>query len=138
MSERLAIVQHGDYREALRLRDSGEPEPYAGMYASVAMTEALIEGTTYRIISLDAPSYRESRGSGELVGLSAPRWKKGAKLPWAWRTYRAVREFRPTKILLRTGGLLGTPVLRYAIARDLDVLVMLAGYLSSSGARIGS
>ena len=114
MNIRLAIIQHGDYRDALQLRESGRPEPYAGMYQSVEMTERLIEGTTYRIVSLDAAAYRVARGSGELVGISPPKWKKGAKLAWAWMAYRAVREFRPTHILLRTGGILGLPILRYA------------------------
>jgi glycosyltransferase involved in cell wall biosynthesis len=135
METRLAIVQHGDYREALQLQESGGSEPYAGMYKSIQMTEELIQGTTYRIISLDAPAYHEPRGTGELVGLSAPRWKKGAKLGWSWRAYRAVRAFGPTHILLRTGGALATPILRYAIARDLDVMVMLAGYVPTAGFR---
>ncbi len=135
MDIRLAIIQHGDYREALQLRGSGQPEPYAGMYQSIEMTERLVAGTAYRIISLDAPPYRVERGPGELVGISPPKWKKGAKIPWSWMAYRAVREFRPTHILLRTGGLIATPILRYAMARDLDVLVMMAGYVPSAGLR---
>ena len=34
MTPRIAVVQHGDVREARRLRAAGEPEPYYGMHYS--------------------------------------------------------------------------------------------------------
>jgi glycosyltransferase involved in cell wall biosynthesis len=135
MDYRIAIVQHGDYREALERKEAGLPETYAGMYQSVEMTERLVERTTYRIINMDAPNYLVERGSGELVGIAQPKWRKGSHYAFAWMVYRAVREFQPTHILIRTGEFFSLPILRYAIDRDLDVMVMLAGYLQSGGWR---
>ena len=135
MQHRLAVVQHGDYREALRITESGQPEPYTGMHYSVRSLEALFEGTQHLVVSLDAPSYHVRRESGELVGLSPPCWKKGSKLGWSWRAYHAVRRFRPTHVLIRTGGGIATPILQYALARGLSVLVVHAGYVTANSWR---
>ncbi len=130
-SVRLGVVQHGDYREALRLIASGEPETYFGMKDSVAVLERFLAGTTYRIISVDAPEYREARPGGEIVGLHRPNWRKASKLPWAWSVYRRICEFRPTHLLMRTGGVLAYPSLRYAVRRGLPSLVLLAGFMEN-------
>ena len=60
MTHRLAVVQHGDYAEALRLLRDGGPEPYFGMYYSVATLEKLTAGTEHLLVSMGVgvPPYR--------------------------------------------------------------------------------
>ena len=135
MGYRLAVVQHGDYVEALKIIAGNRPEPYTGMYYSVEALEKLCRGTTHRVISLDAPPYHVEREGGDLVGFSAPKWKKVDKIGWAYRAYTAVKAFRPTHLLLRTGGEIALPVLRYAVPRGVDTLAVLAGYVSNAGVR---
>jgi glycosyltransferase involved in cell wall biosynthesis len=135
MGYRLAVVQHGDYADALAITESGQPEPYTGMHYSVRALESLFAGLDHLVVSLDAPSYHVHRPSGELVGFSMPPWKKAGKLPWSWMAYKAVRRFQPTHILMRTGGVVATPILHYARARNLDVMVMLAGYFMETSWR---
>ncbi|CAN5833135.1 hypothetical protein BH23PLA1_BH23PLA1_10150 [soil metagenome] len=133
MRYRLAIVQHGDYADALRIIQSGEPEPYTGMSYSVETLERLCAGIEHLIVSLDASRYHIRRDMGELVGFSAPLWKKGRKLPWSWMAYRAVRAFRPTHVLVRTGGILALPILEDSTRRGLDTLVLMAGMMMPTG-----
>jgi glycosyltransferase involved in cell wall biosynthesis len=130
MGYRLAVVQHGDYAEALDICASDQAEPYVGMRYSVETLERLFDtAEATLVVSLDAPRYRLRRGTRDLVGFSQPRWPKGGKIPWSWMSYQAVRGFRPTHVLVRTGGLLAAPVLNYAVARGLSALVIMAGYL---------
>jgi glycosyltransferase involved in cell wall biosynthesis len=126
---RLAIVQHGDYRDALEILQADAPEPYFGMKHSVRLMEHFLQGTEYRLISVDAPNYVVKRECGQLVGLHRPSWKKLSKLPWSWSVYRQVREFRPTHLLMRTGGVLAYPSLRWACAHGVNSLVVMAGYM---------
>lgn len=132
---RLAVVQHGDYAEGLRVLETDAPEPYFGMKRSVAVLERFLQGTTYRVISVDAPRYRISREKGDLIGLHRPDWPKLSKVWWSWNVYREVRRFRPTHLLMRTGGILAWPVVAYAVKRNVNTLVLMAGYLQAQGWR---
>jgi glycosyltransferase involved in cell wall biosynthesis len=132
VTHRLAIVQHGDYAKALRLIRDGGPEPYFGMYYSVATLEKLSAGTEYLLVSMGAPPYRQPHGeTGQLVGIASPSWKKAATVRLAWQMWRAVRAFRPTHLLLRTGGEFALPILHDAISRNVDTLVMMANYMTA-------
>ncbi len=126
---RVVVVQHGDYREALGILETDSPEPYFGMKHSVRLMENFLKGTEYRLISVDAPNYVVKREAGELVGLHCPKWRKLSKLPWSWSVYRQVRDFRPTHLLMRTGGVLAYPSLRWACANGVSSLVVMAGYM---------
>src|SRR6476646_9757739 len=110
MTPRIAVVQHGDVREARRLRLAREPEPYYGMHYSQGFLDGWMAGRPHLVVSLDGPPYREPPGSGVLVGLPAPT--SPHRLPgtiqhlrWAQRIARELRIFRPTHFLLRTGSL---------------------------------
>ena len=129
MSIRLAVVQHGDYAEALRVVESGRPEPYQGMTYTVGVLERFLGGHDFLMVNLDAPPYRVPHRNGLLVGAPCPRWPKLSKVGWAWRASREVRAYRPTHLLLRTGGLIGLPLLRYAARRGVGTLVLHAGYM---------
>src|SRR5262245_54172668 len=72
MSPRIAVVQHGDVREARRLRAAGLPEPYYGMHYSQGFLDRWMAGRPHLVVSLDGPAYRERQGDGLLVGLPAP------------------------------------------------------------------
>ena len=79
VTHRLAIVQHEDYAEALRLIRDGEPEPYFGMYYSVATLEKLTAGTEYLLVSMGVPPYRQPHGeAGQLVGIASPSCEEGS------------------------------------------------------------
>ena len=130
---RLAIVQHGDYAEALCLIRDGGTEPYFGMYYSVATLEKLTAGTEYLLVSMGVPPYRQPHGeAGQLVGIAFPSWKKGATVGLAWQVWRAVRAFRPTHLLLRTSGEFAVPILHDAVSRKVDTLVMMANYMTAN------
>ncbi|MBV8077163.1 MAG: hypothetical protein JO284_12230 [Planctomycetaceae bacterium] len=52
--------------------------------------------------------------------------KKAATVGLAWQVWRAVRAVRPTHLLLRTSGEFALPILRDAVSRRVDTLVMMA------------
>ena len=130
---RIAVVRHGDYREASGILASGAVEPYAGMRHSVTAIETLLRGHEYLIISLDAPCYREARTLGTLVGM--PPIPRLAPMPgegllnmrrWAHRVRCEVDGFAPTHLLLRTSGFMAYSLLRLSIRRQWNSLVLLA------------
>ncbi len=129
---RLAIVQHGDYREGLSILDTDASETYFGMKRSVALLEEFLKGTLHKVISVDAASYRVQRNHGEIVGFQRPKWRRFSKLPWSLRVYKEVTRFKPTHLLLRTGGLLAYPTLRWANRNSVNTLVVMAGFIRAS------
>jgi len=133
MTPRIAVVQHGDVREARRLRVAGDPEPYFGMHYSQGFLDGWMAGRPHLVISLNAPVYREHQGDGTLVGLPEPppiRPLPGTanQLRWANRVIREFREFRPTHLLLRTGSLMAATILRAAVHHHWRTLAMFAGF----------
>src|SRR5262249_4932447 len=133
MTPRIAVVQHGDVREARRLRLAGEPEPYFGMHYSQGFLDGWMSGRPHLVVSLNAPAYREDQGDGTLVGLPEPlpiRPLPGTanQLRWANRVIREFRAFRPTHLLLRTGSLMSATILRAAVHHHWRTLAMFAGF----------
>src|SRR5215472_13840964 len=101
---RIAIVQHGDYREARRIIGSGRPEPYFGMAYTLSVLDPLLSGRPHLLVSLDAPAYREPDGAGELVGLPGPRLRRPLPrslgvLLHARKIRGLLRRFAPTHLL---------------------------------------
>ncbi len=137
MTCRIAVVQHGDYREAQRLIGSGQPEPYFGMAYTLQVLDGLLANRPHLIVSLEAPAYRETEGTGELAGIpepSMPRWIPGTirVLRRARRIRKCLEEFRPTHLLLRTSGLLACSLLRYSSGQDIQTLAIFASYFDRS------
>lgn len=130
---RLAIVQHGDFREALALRAANKPEPYFGMYHTLEALEACIGSDPHLIISLNAPDYFEVHEPGQYRGFAIPG--RSRVIPgrlqvylWAWRVVSLVKEFRPTHVLLRSGNpVLGSQLLQFCSRNKLPTMVILAG-----------
>jgi len=121
-------VQHGDYAEAVRVIDGGEPEPYFAMGYAVGVLRALFGTGEHLVISLNAPAYDLRQGRGQLVGLPKPRLVSGvpetvAMVVWAGQVRRLLARFRPTHVLLRTSGILAWHVLRYCVRRRVIVQV---------------
>ena len=138
MTPRIAVVQHGDAREARRLRAAGLPEPYAGMHYSQGFLDSWLAGRPHLIVSLDAPAYSECQGAGLLIGLPEP--SASAALPrtatefrWARRIVHELTRFRPTHFLLRTGSLRGAVLLRAAVRQRWQTLAMFAGFCDPPG-----
>ncbi|HEX3149182.1 MAG TPA: glycosyltransferase [Gemmataceae bacterium] len=132
MTPRIAVVEHGDAREARRLRAAGAPEPYFGMHDSQGYIDRWVAGRPHLIVSLNAPHYRDHDNEGILLGLPEPQ--PIGRLPgtithirWANQISRQLRDFRPTHFLLRTGSLLGAMLLRTAIRHHWFTLAMFAG-----------
>lgn len=133
MKPRIAVVQHGDVREARRLRAAGEPEPYYGMHYSQGFLDGWMSGRPHLVISLNAPPFREIQGEGILIGLPEPTAlprEPGTvrQLRWAYQIARELRRFRPTHLLLRTGSLLAATLLRVALRQRWRTLAMFAGF----------
>jgi glycosyltransferase involved in cell wall biosynthesis len=138
MTCRIAVVQHGDYREAQRIIGSGQQEPYFGMTYSLQTLDNLLKDRPHLLISLEAPDYQCAHGAGQLVGLPSPRLPRGvpgslAVLLRARRIRRQLKAFRPTHLLLRTNGLLACRMLRYGIRHGLNTLAIFASYFDRSG-----
>src|SRR5262249_21006863 len=111
MTPRIAVVQHGDVREARRLRAAGLPEPYYGMHYSQVFLDRWLCGLAQLVVNLNSARYRESNDEGILFGLPEPdalRPLPGTvtQARWALQIVRKLRAFAPTHFLLRTGSLL--------------------------------
>lgn len=137
MTPRIAVVQHGDVREARRLRAAGLPEPYYGMHYSQGFLDGWMAGRPHLVVSLNSPPYRERLGNGLLVGLPEPapvRPLPGTvtQLRWTRRIVRELRAFQPTHFLLRTGSLLATVLLRTAARHHWHTLAMFAGFFPNA------
>ncbi len=137
---RIAVVEHGDYAAAVKLIARGESEPYFGMGYTLRVLDGLFGSDPHLVVSLDAPSSRERRGNGVLVGipfrpLPPPLPGTLAVLLWARRVIQELRRFRPTHLLLRTGGILGWMILRYCAANEVSTLVILASTFDDPRAR---
>src|SRR5262245_1586131 len=133
MTPRIAVVQHGDVRDARRLRAAGQDEPYYGMHYSQGFLDEWMAGRPHMAISLNAPVYRERQGDGVLIGLPEPAPVQALpgtanQLRWAHQIIREVRRFRPTHFLLRTGSLLAATLLRTAVRHRWHTLAMFAGF----------
>src|SRR4051812_18611989 len=133
MTPRIAVVQHGDVREARRLRAAGLPEPYYGMHYSQGFLDRWMSGRPHLVVSLNAPPYRERHADGVLLGLPEPapiRPLPGTitQLRWARRIARELRAFRPTHFLLRTGSLVAASLLRAAVRHHWHTLAMFVGF----------
>ena len=137
MTPRIAVVQHGDVREARRLRAAGLPEPYYGMHYSQGFLDGWMAGRPHLVVSLNCPPYREHDGDGILLGLPEPPpvWPLPGtvtQLRWARRIVRELRAFRPTHFLLRTGSLVAGVLLRTAVRHHWRTLAMFAGFFPNA------
>ena len=54
---RIAVVQHGDHIDGMRIADSGQPETYFGMIYSVRSLRSLFGGYAHLVISLNGGHY---------------------------------------------------------------------------------
>lgn len=128
---RLAIIQHGDYRDALQIIGTDQPEPYFGMRYSLKVLQELTNDAPYLLISLNAPEYAEEFGVGTIRGMPAiklPRPLPGKLGLWLWgRQIRAtLEEFGPERVFLRSGvPAVAVQVLEYSTQRDMDILAIM-------------
>ncbi len=128
---RIAIIQHGDYMSALRVRREDLPEPYAGMKTSVAAIEELIANQEFILISLDGESHMSAHHQGILIGLpqhQLPRFVP-RRLAAAWQRSQVmaeIRRFAPSHILIRTSGQLAIDLLSYSANHDARCMVIFA------------
>src|SRR5262245_45847327 len=137
MTPRIAVVQHGDIREARRLRAAGQPEPYYGMHYSQGFLDGWMAGRPHLVVSLNSPRYRERHGDGLLVGLPEPAQIRplpgtATQLVWAREIIRELQALRPTHFLLRTGSLLAAILLRTAARYHWQTLAMFAGFFPNA------
>jgi glycosyltransferase involved in cell wall biosynthesis len=133
MTPRIAVVQHGDVREARRLRAAGLPEPYYGMHYSQGFLDQWMAGRSHLVVTLNSPPYRERHQAGILLGLPEPAPIRplpgtATQVRWSLQIIRELRDFRPTHFLLRTGSLLAANLLRTAVRHRWRTLAMFAGF----------
>ena len=134
MTVRLGVVQAGDYLGACDRLAAGEGEFYFGVSESVGALQRFWAGRDHFVINLDAPAGEKRRGEGVYLGEPAPDWPNaipGRLLHefWAIRVLAALRAYRPTHVLLRTGGIVGIRIAEYCAANQIPTLVVLANAL---------
>ena len=128
---RLAIVQHGDIAEALRLRASGAGEPYFGMFYTLDTLDRVFAGLDQLIVSLNAPPYDMQEENRRLVSIPQPAMLFRCRGRWleqlrCRQILAAIAEFRPTHLLLRTGGTILRRLLIGLREQRLSTLVICA------------
>lgn len=134
---RIVSIQHGDYSEALRIIGSGDAEPYFGMAYTLNILDNLFDDNPYLVISLNAPAAREILGKGTLLGLPLPHLPRPipgrfAELIWGYQILAELRRFRPTHVLIRTGGPRAVAILRYCVRHKLSTAVIFANHFKDT------
>ena len=138
---RTAIIQHGDYSDALEVLYMGKPEPYYAMRYCVRVLENLVAGHPHMIISLDAKAGIVEHGARMLVGM--PQLRLPSVVPARFNATlrgRQIRQlldrFAPTRVLFRSGdAALATRVLPWCVERRVDTLVLMANFMLSDVSR---
>ena len=133
---RIAIVQHADWLAVRRLARAGEPEPYFAMGYAVRAIEELVAGREHCIISLNAAPDQTTEGQGIYVNLPPPpsKWLPGSVVAWNWAgvMLQHLGAFKPTHLLLRTGGIPAYRLLRWANARGVQTLAIFANFFDQT------
>lgn len=134
MARRIAVVQHGDYAQALRIIGRGQPEPYFGMAYTLCVLRGLFGGSPHLVVSLDAPAGRDTSGNGVLVGLPVPKFplESISEIVRARRVRAELQRFEPTHILLRASGFVAIDVLEYARVHGSSTLAVFANVFDDS------
>ena len=132
---RTAVIQHGNYAEALQIVREGVPEPYFGMVSSVEMIERLCADDPHLIVSLNAPADVVQRPNGRLVGVPRPPRSKFlprrfATRKWARQIRAALKEFGPTRVLFRGDDFaLNCGLLAWCVSQGVDTMVAMASFM---------
>ena len=130
MAPRIACVQNGDFKSARERMDAGLSEPYFGMRESVRALARLFASRTSLVISLDAGAYRIEQDQLTLLSVGSPHaWMRIGRLREQVRARAIIAEleaFRPTHVLLRTGGQLGLRIAQWCAKKRVPTLVLLA------------
>ncbi len=137
LKHRIAVVQYGDYAEAVRLVRAGGNEPYSGMRHSVEALQSLFADLPFLVISLNAPPECTTLGSGLAVGIPSPiprLWWRGPlnKMLWARRVCDELERFAPTHLLMRAAGHVALKVLQHSTRHDWPTLALFANNFESS------
>ncbi len=138
ITKRIVAIQHGDYAEALRIIERGDPEPYFGMGYTLRVLNTLFEGNPHLVISLDAPALTKCSGNkGYLVGLPSPYFPRPipgriTEFVWSYRILKEIKRFRPTHIVLRTAGRKAVAILKYCVHHELNTLAIFGNYFDNT------
>lgn len=129
-ANRIAVVQHGDYVEALNIIRSGQPEPYNGMGYSLRALKSFFGDDEHLVVSLD--SSRNAFVDEVAHYVSAARGvgpRILAEYIWGNRALKAVKAFGPNRLLIRTGGSLAVRLLNWSTKNQIDTGVLMACYM---------
>jgi glycosyltransferase involved in cell wall biosynthesis len=139
MRLRLAAVQHGDYVEAKKIIDSGIAEPYFGMGYTLDVLDQLFKGSEHLVLSINTEQEYAVREKNALL-LGFRRYKLPRPIPISVSLYinakkmcRELKRFKPTHVLLRTGGIYAWQILKFCIKNDISVLVVFANTFDDKG-----
>lgn len=130
MAPRVACIQNGDFKVARDTLRAGGDEAYFGMRDSVEALSRLLSSRTGLVLSLEAKPHRETEDGMTLVSVQRPlSWMRLGRLREELRARLVLDElesFRPSHVLLRTGGQLGLRVARWCVRTRTPTLVLLA------------
>ena len=140
MSIKLGVIQPGDYLDAVKRLDRGDAEFYFGVRESVDALQRLFENGNHLVISLNAPNDMISAGKGLYRGIPAPAFpqyipQRIAQEVWAQRIISALHSYRPSHVLLRSGGIIGLRVAQYCVKHNIPTLAVLANAPNCTKAR---
>jgi glycosyltransferase involved in cell wall biosynthesis len=139
MQLRIAAVQHGDYVEAKKTIARGIAEPYFGMKYTLGVLKQLFNDHEHFVLSINTrENYFFYEQKSQLVGFR--RYQLPKPIPVSISLYlnakkmcRALKRFKPTHVLLRTGGIYAWQILKFCIKNDISVLVVFANTFDDRG-----
>jgi glycosyltransferase involved in cell wall biosynthesis len=139
MQLRIAAVQHGDYVEAKRIIARGIAEPYFGMEYTLDVLNQLFRDSEHLVLSINTKQdYFFHEQQSQLLGFR--RYQLPKPIPVSVSLYinaqkmcRALKRFKPTHVLLRTGGIYAWQILKFCIKNDISVLVVFANTFDNKG-----
>ncbi|WP_319409039.1 glycosyltransferase [uncultured Desulfosarcina sp.] len=123
-------------REAKAIISSGEPEPYFGMGYTLSVLDKFFGQNERLVISLNAPAYDIKNGRERLLSIPLPNLPTfvPGRLISDIRTaqiIRVIKKFRPTHLLVRSGGRIAYRILSGLKHYHLNTLVVCANVFQS-------
>lgn len=135
---RFALIQYGNYRDALRAKREGRPASFRMQYYTMDTYEGLLGDGRMLVVNLDTEPFEVVDGQYTLVGdrfdprSSGLRYHRDARRAGR-RVVDIVSRFDATHVAVTTPGWPTLSVGRWALAHRRFLLPLFADYVASGG-----